>query len=180
MPKGGLLMTKLIDELKQQNHPLIIVYFDKEGSPDLAKKNPHLAKEMTSYYYIGNDSSLLPFLSVQENLLLGISRKQKKSYFQNILKWSQYFKLATVVSNQQAASISPETKFLIHLIRGLALQREVIFLNDVELALPLDFLLDLLPSLKKITKETPTSFVIFTKQALLKQQTGVLLIEGSN
>ncbi|MBE9390156.1 hypothetical protein [Vagococcus salmoninarum] len=170
-------MENAIENLLSKRHPLMIVYFKDGLNLKVEKKQSDLASEFHNFYYIGANSSLLPFLTVRENLLLGIARKDKKAYLQEIIKWGNYFKLAEAITHQKATAISSETRLLIHLIRGLALHREIIFLNELELDLSLEFTLSLIPSLKKIAKESSTAFIILTAQAELKDQEGTILID---
>ena len=105
---------------------------------------------------------LLPFLTIEKNFLIGTKRQQAAGYLQEFQEWQHTFKLPTSLNQAHPQDLDRETQVLVHLIRAFVLRKQLILLDDEQLNLRTDFLLGLIPLLKKIAKERQISIILLT------------------
>lgn len=129
-----------------------------------AEKKKKLSATFDNFYYIGHNNSLLPFLTIEENMMLGISKKDLTSYQNKLKKWGHYFKLKPTIGALRPDGITPETSMLIHLVRAFATERELVFIDEVALDLSYEFVDTLIPTLINLANDQKMSIIFVTNR----------------
>lgn len=160
MTKHGLYTA--ITEL-DKNELSILTLSDEQASSLL--KNIHASLKATDYYYISKDSGLLPFLSIEDNLFIGVTKKEQVTFQKQLIKWTTLFKLTAQLTNTSPNNLSEDMLLLIHLIRALSLDRQLILINALSLDDSLPFIQSLIPSLHRAAAEKGIRIVLIKNQS---------------
>lgn len=121
----------------------------------------------TSFFSMETDKPfMLPFLTVSENLLLGIPKKEKNQFKKECHDLIQLFKLEESIDTQVAHSLSGEEQFILLLIRGLILKKRIVIFDKEDDSM-VYFIKNLMPLLKYITDKQKESIIIVSKHPLL-------------
>lgn len=158
-------------EYCSENLPLdplfTLMYVDDLTKLGVEKKKKKLASTSENFYYIGHDSSLLPFLTIEENMLIGVTKKELAEYQDHLAQWTHYFKLNDNFLGSKPTGIKTETCLLIHLIRAFSLHRELIFIDDLSLNLSQEFVDTLTPTLITLANDLQLSIIFMTNRMAL-------------
>lgn len=119
---------------------------------DALIKDPHT-------FYIGKKTCLLPFLTIRDNLMIGLSKDKQAASLNEIKKLQRFFKLPNAIKSQHPEVLSPEQLFLVHLIRSLILDKHLVIVNNVELKLSRLFLTALRPALTLLAENYPFKLI---------------------
>ncbi|MEG0254513.1 MAG: hypothetical protein RR554_01530 [Vagococcus sp.] len=115
------------------------------------------------YAVMGRKNIMLPFLSVQDNLLLGIPKKEKENFLIQINQIIIKFKLNDKSLKQSANELSEYEQMIFQIIRALILKQNIIIFdtssNQIDTSL---FLFNLMPILKSFTKLNQSTAIIVT------------------
>lgn len=118
----------------------------------------------TNYYAImGRKNNMLPFLTVEDNILLGMSKKQQKEFLLELDEAIMTFRLDPKSLKQISSSLSDYDQMIFQIIRALILKQNIIIFdtynseNDTT-----NFLLNLMPILKSFTKLNQATAIIVT------------------
>lgn len=114
-------------------------------------------------FYIGKKTCLLPFLTIRDNLMIGLPKEKQAAALVEIKKLQHFFKLPNTVKSQHPEVLSPEQLFLIHLIRSLILENHLIIVNCVELKLTRFFISALQPALELLAEQHPFKLIFLVK-----------------
>lgn len=143
---------------------LFTLLYQNSAKHGAEKKKKKLSATFDNFYYIGQNNALLPFLTIEENLMLGVSKKELATYQNNLKKWRHYFKLKQTIGSLRPDSITPETSLLIHLVRAFSLERELVFIDEVALNLAQEFVNTLIPTLINLANEQQISIIFVTNR----------------
>lgn len=147
-----------------------LLYLDADSKHSREKKKKQLSAMFDNFYYIGHDSSFLPFLTVKENMLLGVSKKEIPHYQHQLKEWSHFFKLKDSISQLKPEAISTETNILIHLVRAFALERPLVLIDDTSLDLSQLFMDSLIPTLIHVSRAQQISVIFVTNRMALVEK----------
>lgn len=110
---------------------------------------------------LGRENSMIPFLTVEGNLFLGLSKKDKKELLPQVKKAIAIFKLSETMLNKSARELNDSDQTIFQIIRALVLnQTIIIFDNDSNEYDTSVFLNNLLPILKLFSKNKQATIVI--------------------
>ncbi|MFW7431786.1 hypothetical protein [Vagococcus carniphilus] len=115
------------------------------------------------YAIMGRKNSMLPFLTVEDNILLGMSKKQQKEFLLELDDAILTFRLDPKCLKQISSSLSDYDQMIFQIIRALILKQNIIIFdtynskNDTSV-----FLLNLMPILKSYTKLNQATALIVT------------------
>ncbi|HCM90306.1 MULTISPECIES: hypothetical protein [Vagococcus] len=138
----------LILESNQENHRSDISSFFKS------------LKQDNYYALMGRENTMIPFLSVQDNLLLGISKKNKKNYLNTVDHILIHFKIDKKELSQPANSLNETEQMIYQIIRALALKQNIIIFDSANDSTT--FLINLMPLLKKFTRLSGVAVIMVT------------------
>ncbi|MGX7013708.1 P-loop NTPase family protein [Vagococcus silagei] len=148
--KVTIIFDDTQNELKIHNFP--------EVEWDLA-----FLDDQMHYFDLSTGSNIMiPFLTVKENLLLGIPRKEVKEILAEILDQLSMFHLNEHLLEETAIEISDTQQVLLQIIRAIILDKVIIFdriKKDKEEA---TFVNNLLPALFKLKFDHHASIIILT------------------
>ncbi|WP_314065252.1 hypothetical protein [uncultured Vagococcus sp.] len=139
-----------------------LLYLESSAKHGAEKKKKKLSATFDNFYYIGHNNSLLPFLTIEENMMLGIPKKELVSYQNKLEQWGHYFKLKPTIGALRPDGITPETCMLIHLVRAFAMERELVFIDEVALDLSHEFVDTLIPTLINLANDQKMSIIFVT------------------
>lgn len=158
--------------------PFTLLYLESSAKHGVEKKKKKLSDTFDNFYYIGHNNSLLPFLTIEENMMLGVSKKELTGYQKKLKQWGHYFKLKSTLSSLRPDSITAETCMLIHLVRAFSLERELVFIDEIALGLSHDFVDTLIPTLINLAHDQQLSIIFVTNRMELIEkypQQGIIL-----
>ena len=124
-----------------------------------------LKKDTTQKYYgiLGRDNNMIPFLSVSDNLLLNISKKNKKEFLDHLNFFLDEFKLGSLSMNETASNVSSHEQLVLQISRGIILKQTIIlFDQDKNQHESCQFLINIMPILNRISHKTNATIIICT------------------
>ncbi|MGO2083207.1 hypothetical protein [Vagococcus sp.] len=125
--------------------------------------DPSSCEEELSFFDLSSKVNvMIPFLTVQENLLLGISRKDTDNVIDAILTQLPIFHLPKRILEASANEVTQKEQVLLQIIRAISLKKIVVFDHidkDKKQSL---FINSILPALFKIKKNQIISVIILT------------------
>lgn len=117
---------------------------------------------------LGRENNMIPFLTVEDNLFLGLSKKEQKDVAPQIRKAISLFKLKETMLTQTASKLTDSEQTIFQIIRALFLnQTIIIFDSDSDKYDTYIFLNNLLPILKLFSKNKQTTVIIVTNNTEL-------------
>lgn len=120
------------------------------------------------YAVMGRKNTMLPFLTVKDNLLLGVSKKDKDSFLIQLNQIIIKFKLNDQCLTQNANQLSEYEQMIFQIVRALILKQNIIIFDtsstQVDTSL---FLINLMPILKTFTKLNHSTTIIVTSNISL-------------
>lgn len=160
----------MMNENKMRQEEIFYRYFSNKLSLILETDQKNHRNEISSFfkslkqenYYalMGRENNMIPFLSVQDNLLLGISKKNKKIFLLTVDQLLINFKVDKKKLSQSADSLSEAEQMIYQIIRALALKQNIIIFDSADDSTV--FLTNLMPLLKKSTKLSGVAVIIVT------------------
>lgn len=114
---------------------------------------------------LGKNQPMIPFLTVRENLLLGISRKKQQEALLMIETSLSLFNLTSSVLSLKAQRVSLTDQIILQLLRAITLEHNLlIFDYDMPQSKSESrFLLELMPILKKFNVLQGSTITIVTQ-----------------
>ncbi|MGX6978099.1 hypothetical protein ACWN8V_02310 [Vagococcus elongatus] len=127
-------------------------------------------------HIIRDNGTLLPYLSIKQQLFSSVSFKRRKEYLKILKKWWAYFRLDKDFLEDTPEKLSPEQLLLINFIHSVAQQKPIIAFEDSKEIILKQFWLDLFPALEKIATEEQLTIILVTsnKQMAEEAQTWLL------
>lgn len=136
-----------------QNKPYIAQFL--EECLTLLKKN----HRFNQYALIKLDNPFLPFLNIQENVLIKVSKKDKSL---SLEPWLNLFEIPAQLLHKYPDSLSSIDCLKFQLIHELLLEKQMIFLPDISTIYNTHELQDLLRILKNAAKKTKATILLTT------------------
>lgn len=118
--------------------------------------------ENNKYYgIVGRENNMIPFLSILDNLILGISKKQKGVFLNELNNLLQQFNLSSIDLDDTANSLSKNEQLVLQIIRALILKQTIVIL-DSELTTndSSEFLIHLMPILKRTVQQQEATLIV--------------------
>lgn len=153
-----------INELFQQQHMTVVLENQSSIRADfyfLIDKTFQM-KQAMSIGFILSESTFLPYLSLQDNLFIGASVKEKNKK-QVLTHYFNYIGLASSVLNKTETSLTTFERIKLQLAQLLIIDKDIIIIDDVFQELSISQRQELLPLLQKITKEKEKAILVLTK-----------------
>lgn len=117
---------------------------------------------------LGRENNMIPFLTVEDNLFLGLSKKVQKEVAPQLQQAITLFKLKENMLDQVPSKLTGSEQTIFQIIRALFLnQTIIIFDSDSEKHDTSVFLNNLLPILKLYSKNNHTTIVIVSNNTTL-------------
>lgn len=131
-----------------------LILEDEENVTRESVMNFITSLENNKYYgMVGRENNMIPFLSILDNLLLGIS-KNKKYFLNELSDLLDQFKLASLDLNEAAKSLSKNEQLVLQMIRALILKQTIIIFDSESTTDDSnEFLIHLMPILKRIVQK---------------------------
>ncbi len=142
--------TIILEQTNTDKRKDILDFFDKMNT--------------VNYYAImGRKNSMLPFLTVEDNMLLGISKKQKKEFLLELDEAIITFKVDPRSLKKISSILSERDQMLFQIIRALILKQNIIIFDYTkDQSEKSDFLLNIMPILNIFTKQNRLTAIIVT------------------
>lgn len=160
----------MMHEAKIKNEEIFINYFSEKLSLILESTDTNHRNDISTFfktsnqdnYYalMGRENNMIPFLSVQDNLLLGVSKKNKQAFLETVDSILVSFKLDKETLLSPANSLNDTEQMIYQIIRSLALKQNIIIFDSANESTV--FLTNLMPLLKKFTRLSKVAVVIVT------------------
>lgn len=123
-------------------------------------KNPYDA-HLKGIYLVPQEPSLFPYLTIEENILLGTPRKNKAKYMKKIKELMDALKCDFTL-DQIGADLTIAKQQLVELIKGLVRESDVLILDEPTSALTSREVDALFKTIKNLKEEKNISFIYIT------------------
>lgn len=142
-----------------------LILEDEENVTRKSVMNFITSLENNKYYgMVGRENNMIPFLSILDNLLLGISKKQKSIFLNELSDLLDQFKLASLDLNEAAKSLSKNEQLVLQMIRALILKQTIIIFDSESTTDDSnEFLIHLMPILKRIVQKREATLIVSSK-----------------
>lgn len=126
---------------------------------------------LTDDTFIIPTQDMIPFLTVQDNLLLGIKRKNRADVLTFITSHLDKFKLSPDILSLCANEVSRNQQTALHIMRAIALKQPVLINQLTDSGISDKFLFNLLPVLSFFVKKKQATMIILTNSTKLLDST---------
>lgn len=110
---------------------------------------------------VGRENNMIPFLSILDNLLIGISKKQKNNFLNELSDLLNQFRLTSLDLNEAAKSLSKNEQLVLQMIRALILKQTIIIFDSESTTDDNnEFLIHLMPILKRIVQKQEATLIV--------------------
>ncbi len=106
---------------------------------------------------------LLPFLTLKDNLLLGVRKKMQTA----LLEQLALVEISPVMLNQPAEELAPLTKIKLQIVRQLLQEKEVLLLSECCSVLSIGDIQWLLPFCQQLSEEMDLKILLFSSDKQL-------------
>ncbi|MFD1899610.1 hypothetical protein [Enterococcus termitis] len=151
------------NELFQEQHMTVILENQQSIQADfyfLIDKTFDLKQSM-AIGFILSENTFLPYLSIQENLFVGTSIKEKDKK-QLLTQHFQYVGLSTDSLLKSESDLTTLELIKLQLVQFLLIDKDIIIIDDIFQKLSISQRQELLPLLQKITKEKKKAILVLT------------------
>ncbi|MGY3765149.1 hypothetical protein ACWOAH_01130 [Vagococcus vulneris] len=139
----------------------------------LDNNNQNFSTEINAYLPTNTYSlpiqDMIPFLTIQDNLLLGIKKKNSETVLYFIRKYSQKFKLPSSILTEFAKDVSKNQQMVLQIMRAIALKQSILINQLANYVVSNKFIEDLLPVLHYFVAKEQTTILIVTSSKELLQ-----------
>lgn len=165
--KGNKNEKKLrrIDELDDGFY--LLLRQKDESAPVDIQTNGHIIRDY---------GTLLPYLSIKQQLFSSVSFKQRKEYLKILKKWWSYFRLDKDFLEETPEKLNQEQLLLINFIHSVAQKKPVIVVEDTKQVIMKQFWLDIFPSLEKIATEEQLTIILLTSSTQMVEDAQTWLL----
>ncbi len=129
----------------------------------IAKKLAHITPPI-SFEAINDSAFLLPFLTVHENLLLGIRRKHLPLAKKQLATYLRLCQLDQTILLKKENELSATDSLKLKLIQALLVHKDTLLIYDSIDQLPIKSLQTMLPLLKILSKKAAVRILLFTEK----------------
>ncbi len=152
---GKSTLMKILSGVHQPDEGEIWIKGKKEKI-----KNPHDA-HLKGIYLVPQEPSLFPYLSIEENILLGTPKSKKQEYLQKIKELMEALNCDFTL-DQIGADLTIAKQQLVELIKGLVRESSVIILDEPTSALTSREVNALFKTIKSLKQEKNIGFIYIT------------------
>ena len=152
---GKSTLMKILSGVHQPDEGEIWIKGKKEKI-----KNPHDA-HLKGIYLVPQEPSLFPYLSIEENILLGTPKSKKQEYLQKIKELMEALNCDFTL-DQIGADLTIAKQQLVELIKGLIRESSVIILDEPTSALTSREVNALFKTIKSLKQEKNIGFIYIT------------------
>lgn len=127
--------------------------------------------ESNAYYGIlGRENNMIPFLSIQDNLLLGISKKDKQWFISELSRLLFQFKLQGLDLETTAMTLSKNEQLVLQMLRAIVLKQTIFIIDPIDSSEKTSqFLFNLMPILKRVAQLQEASLIISSHSSLVAE-----------
>ena len=158
-------------EINKNHDTLFDDVFSKKMTLLFENEAVNTKEEITSFlksinnqkYYgmVGRENNMIPFLSIFDNLLLGISKKERKEFINQLDSFLEQFKLSSLDLKQVALNLSRNEQLVLQMIRALILNQTIVIFDTTSEEKEISrFLVNIMPVLKKQVQEHDATIII--------------------
>lgn len=158
-------------EMNKNNDILFDDFFSKKMTLLFQDDSVNNQEDITNFlktinenkYYgiVGRENNMIPFLSILDNLLLGITKKEKREFTQRLDLFLDQFKLSSLDLKQVALNLSKNEQLVLQMIRALILNQTIVLVDSsTEEKDSSRFLVNIMPVLKRQVQEHQATIII--------------------
>lgn len=158
-------------EMNKNNDILFDDFFSKKMTLLFQDDSVNNQEDITNFlktinenkYYgiVGRENNMIPFLSILDNLLLGITKKEKREFTQRLDLFLDQFKLNSLDLKQVALNLSKNEQLVLQMIRALILNQTIVLVDSsTEEKDSSRFLVNIMPVLKRQVQEHQATIII--------------------
>lgn len=113
------------------------------------------------YAILGKENIMIPFLTIKDNLVIGLSKKEKEQLKERLPKLLDQFKLSPSSLNKPASDCSLEEQVVFQIVRSLALRHIILIFDSTSNQQESNqFLTNLIPVLRTAVKNNHGTIAI--------------------
>lgn len=164
----GIKNEKKLRRIDELDDGFYLLLRQKDESPPVdIQANGHIIRDY---------GTLLPYLSIKQQLFSSVSFKQRKEYLKILKKWWTYFRLDKDFLEETPEKLNQEQLLLINFIHSVAQKNPVIVVEDSKQVIMEQFWLDLFPSLEKIATEEQLTIILLTSSTQMVEDAQTWLL----